>query len=325
MRRFDAAFISRKPQGEHACRPCMKLASNIEIRRCRPLLGTFVEIVARGRDERLLARGIEAGFDAIACVNRLMSFHNPLSDVSRMNHDAFPKGVIVHPWTWQVMKVAKQFAEESQGAFDITVARLLTKWNYLPRCYYQFSPAATSRDIFLRHNCEVFFGRGLIVDLGGIAKGFAVDRAIDALKDTGVVSGIVNAGGDLRAFGPTSHLIHVRHPAEPTSFAGTVRLRERAMATSGAYFAARKHRGHHVSPLLDGRTGRSACELISVTVAATECMAADALTKIVFAMRKEAAGLLARYDADALLLERDGAPSWMFHPPCDTRDRTRFD
>jgi FAD:protein FMN transferase len=97
------------------------------------------------------------------------------------------------------------------------------------------------------------------------------------------------------------------------------------MATSGAYFAARKHRGHHVSPLVDGRTGRSARELISVTVAATECMAADALTKIVFAMRKEAAGLLARYDADALLLERDGAPSWMFHPPCDTRGRTRFD
>src|SRR6266545_2399413 len=259
----------------------MRSRSNIEVRRCRPLLGTFVEITARGRDERLLTRGIKAGFDAIARVNRLMSFHDPLSDVSRMNRDAFPKGVIVHPWTW--------------------------------------------RDIFLRPKYEVFFRRQLVVDLGGIAKGFAVDRAIEALKDTGVVAGIVNAGGDLRAFGPASQLIYVRHPAQPTRVAGVVRLRERALATSGIYFARRKHRGQHVSPLLDGQTGRSARELISVSVAAAKCMVADGLTKIVFAMREEAADLLMQYRADALLLERNGAPSWMFHSSCDTRDRTRFD
>jgi thiamine biosynthesis lipoprotein len=301
----------------------MKSRSSIEMRRCRPLLGTFVEITARGRDERLLARGIEAGFDAIARVNRLMSFHDPLSDVSRMNRDAFPKGVIVHPWTWQVMKTAKRFAEESHDTFDITVAPLLTKWNYLPGRCYQFSPTATSRDIFLRRNYEVFFRRDLIVDLGGIAKGFAVDRAVEALKDNGVMAGIVNAGGDLRTFG-LAQFIHVRLPAQPTRIAGAVRLRERAMATSGIYFERRKRQGQYVSPLLDGRTGQTARDLISVSVAAAECMVADALTKVVFALREEAAGLLAQYHADALLLERDGAPSWIFHSPCDTRDRTRF-
>jgi thiamine biosynthesis lipoprotein len=178
----------------------MRLRSNIEVRRCRPLLGTFVEITGRGRDEGLLARGIEAGFDAIGRVNRLMSFHDPLSDVSRMNRDAFPRGVIVHPWTWQVVKAAKRFAEESHGTFDITVAPLLTKWSYLPGRCYQFSQTATSRDIFLRRNYEVFFRRHLVVDLGGIAKGFAVDRAVKALKDNGITAGIVNAGGDLRSF-----------------------------------------------------------------------------------------------------------------------------
>lgn len=303
----------------------MRSLSSIEIRRCRPLLGTFVEITARGRDEKLLARGIEAGFDAIARVNRLMSFHDPLSDVSRMNRKAFPKGVSVHPWTWQVMRAAKRFAEESHGAFDIAVAPLLTKWNYLPDRCYRFSPTSTSRDIFLRHHHEVFFCRDLIVDLGGIAKGFAVDRAVEALKDNGVRAGIVNAGGDLRTFGPGSQFIHLRHPAEPTRIAGAVRLRERAMATSGIYFERRKHHAQYVSPLLDGRSGRTVRELISVSVAAAECMVADALTKVVFALREEAAGLLARYRADALLLERDGAPSWMFHSPRDSRDRTRFD
>jgi len=303
----------------------MRSRSNIEVRRCRPLLGTFVEITARGRDERFLARGIEAGFAVIATVNRLMSFHDPLSDVSRMNRDAFPKGVKVHPWTWQVMKASKRFAERSHGTFDITVAPTLIAWNYLPRYGYQFSPTASSRDIFLRRNYEVFFCRSLIIDLGGIAKGFAIDRAVDALKENGIECGTVNAGGDLKTFGPTSQLIHLRHPTDPTRIAGAVRLRERAMATSAIYFQRRKHRGRYVSPLLDGRNGQAACKLISVSVAAAECMTGDALTKVVFALREKAAGLLAQYGADALLLECDGAPSWRFHSSCDTPDRTRFD
>jgi thiamine biosynthesis lipoprotein len=303
----------------------MKSRSSIEMRRCRPLLGTFVEIAAQARDEAKLVRGIEAAFDAVGQVHRLMSFHDPESDVSRMNRDAFPRGITVHPWTWQVMNAAKNFARESDGAFDLAVAPQLVAWNYLPRRGYGFNSAASWRDIFLRKNCEVFFCRPVIVDLGGIAKGFAVDRAIEALKDNGVVRGIVNAGGDLRTFGSPSQVVYVRHPTEPTRVAGAVRLRERAMATSGVYFERRKYRGKYVGPILDGRTSQSACELISVSVAAAECMVADALTKIVFALREKAAGLLVQYHADALLLERDGAPSWIFHSPCDTRDRTRFD
>jgi thiamine biosynthesis lipoprotein ApbE len=69
--------------------------------------------------------------------------------------------------------------------------------------------------------------------------------------------------------------------------------------------------------MLDGRTGQAARDLISVTVAAANCMTADALTKVVFALRERAAPLLTRYSADALLLEQDGVPSWMFHPTCD--------
>ena len=303
----------------------MRSHSNIEIRRCRPLLGTFVEIAASGTNATDLERGIAAAFASVEKVHRLMSYHDPQSDVSRMNREAFPKSVIVHPWTWQVLEAAQQFARESDGGFDITIARLLASRGYLPRHEYRLDSAATWRDIFLRKNCRIFFRRPVIVDLGGIAKGFAVDRAVEALKVNGVVAGIVNAGGDLRTFGQASQLIHVRHPAEPTRVAGAVRLRERAMATSGLYFERRKYGGEYVTPMVDGRTGQPGRELISVSVAAAECMVADALTKIVFALREKAAGLLAQYQADALLLERDGAPSWMFHSSCDTRDRTRFD
>jgi FAD:protein FMN transferase len=303
----------------------MKSRAHIEVRRCRPLLGTFVEVAGSGTDAATLERGITSAFAAVEKVHRLMSFHDPDSDVSRMNREAFPKSVIVHPWTWKVLKTAQQFARDSHGVFDIATGRFLARWGYFPTCAHKPDNAATWRDIFLRKNCRVFFRRKLVIDLGGIAKGFAVDRAVAALKAGGVKAGIVNAGGDLRVFGPISRLIHVRHPTEPTVAAGAVRLVERAMATSGVYFTRRRHCGRHVSPLVDGCTGRCAGELISVSVAADECMVADALTKIVFALREKAGGLLDQYQADALILERDAVPSWRFNSSCDTPDRIQFD
>lgn len=303
----------------------MRTNRQIEIRRCRPLLGTFVEVATSGTNADSLERGITAAFAAIEKVHRLMSFHDPDSDVSRMNRDAFRKSVIVHPWTWKVIETAQHLAQESDGVFDIAIARFLVSRGYLPKRECQSDNAATWRDIFLRKNCRVAFRRPLVIDLGGIAKGFAVDRAVAALKASGVKAGIVNAGGDLRVFGPISRIIHVRRPTEPAVAAGAVRLKERAMATSGAYFSRRRHRGQNVSPLLDGGTGRSARELISVSVAAAECMVADALTKIVFVLREQAAALLGQYCADALILERDAALSCRFNSSCDTPDRTQFD
>ncbi len=300
----------------------MKTNRQIEIRRCRPLLGTFVEVATSGTNTASLERAINAAFAAIEKVHRLMSFHDPDSDVSRMNRDAFPKSVIVNPWTWKVLETAQQFARESNGVFDIATARLLASRGYLPTSEYEPDNAATWRDIFLRKDCRVFFRRQLIIDLGGIAKGFAVDRAVEVLKHNRVTAGIINAGGDLRVFGSAFQLVHLRHPTQPNRAAGAVRLRERAIATSGIYFCRTTNRRSHVSPILDGRTGQAACDFISVTVGAANCITADALTKIVFALRERAAPLLARYSADALLLEQDGEPSWMFQPTCHASRQT---
>jgi thiamine biosynthesis lipoprotein len=294
----------------------MSTNAQFEIRRCRPLLGTFVEIQAFGSDLTDLESVVEAAFLAIAQVHRLMSFHDPESDISRMNRDACYKRAHVHPWTSRVLKSAQEFSRNTDGIFDITMAGQLVKWNYLPRCG-SHGARGSWRDIILEPTGHVRFRRPLLIDLGGIAKGFAVDRAVDILKRKRVTAGIVNAGGDLRVFGSASQLVHLRHPAYPKRAAGAVRLRERAIATSGIYFARTKNRGRWVSPMLDGRTGRAACDLISVTVAAANCMTADALTKVVFALRERAAPLLARYSADALLFEQNGAPARIFHPTCD--------
>lgn len=276
----------------------MKSRSSNEVKRCRPLLGTFVEIAARGQDRQLLDRAIESAFGAIAQVHRLMNFHDPSSDVSRMNRDGFPKGAIVHRWTWRVMRAAQSFARKSDGVFDVTAGTR-----------ERLHSTASWRDIFLRGNREVFFRRSLLVDLSGIAKGFAVDRAIEVLQRAGLTSGMVNAGGDLRVFGSTSRQVHLRHPAAPTRSSGVLRVRNRALATSAIYFAP--------GALRHGRTGLPVTRNMSVTVAARDCMSADALTKIVMTLREKAAPILTHYEAEALLLEREHARLSIFRSACD--------
>ena len=288
----------------------MRPVSN-RVRRARPALGTFVEITARGDSEAKLHGAIDRAFNAIARVEREMSFHQSDSDVSRINREAFERKVTVDPSTWRVLHAAQKLSRETEGIFDITVARRLMQWNYLPRRYVNVSEG-NWRDIILDKNCTVRFRRRVIVDLGGIAKGFAVDRAVKALKSAGVPSGVVNAGGDLRVFGLKSERVHLRHPAEPMQSAGAITLRERALATSGIYFAQKRRGNAVISSLLDGRTRRCSRKLVSVSVAAPVCVTADALTKIVFVLGEKSVPLLAQYHADALLLERDGAPSWTF-------------
>jgi len=282
----------------------MRSLSKVELRRCRPLLGTYVEIAATGADRSRLEQAVENAFAAIAEVHRLMSYHDPASDVCRLNREGFPKGVVVHPWTWHVLKSAQEFNRESRDAFDITVAPLLTKQNHLPDLGYEVDHRAGAQDIFLKENCLVFFRRRLAIDLGGIAKGFAVDRAIEALREGGVSTAIVNAGGDLRVCGTTRFQIHLRHPQTGNHSGGVVLLRDRALATSATYFSRGPSSGG-ASALFDGISRRPCREEVSVSVAANDCLTADALTKIVLALREKAAPILQRHGADAVLLERD--------------------
>lgn len=282
-----------------------------EVRRARPLLGTFVEITARaGGDEAKLHGAIDKAFAAISTVHRLMSFHDPASDISRLNAEAAHKPVRVHRWTHRVLRLARNFSQESDGAFDITVASLLRAWRFLPRTGTR--PCRGDwRDIILERDGKVRFRRPLLVDLGGIAKGFAVDRATAVLIAAGVRGGIVNAGGDLRVFGSVSRRVHIRHPLAPERPGGVALLKNRAFATSATYFSRRKCGNRVLSPLVDGRTRESCVDHVSVSVAAPDCLTADALTKVVLALRSRACPVLERHDADAVLLERDLPPRWL--------------
>ena len=233
----------------------MKSVSS-EVRRARPLLGTFVEITAQGGNETKLHRLIDEAFAAVCQVHKLMNFHDPESDVARLNRAGFTKDVTVHPWTWQVLQAAGEFSRQSDGAFDITVAPLLKRRNDRTRFDCDPDASSTWREVSLRKNCRAFFRRRAAVDLGGIAKGFAVDRAVEALIAGGAQSGIVNAGGDLRVFGPEPRLVHIRHPQNPKTIGGAIMLRESSLATSALYGS--DGGSELAGSLFDGRTRRPA-------------------------------------------------------------------
>ena len=288
----------------------MKSRLRSEMRRARPLLGTIVDIQARGPG-KMTESAVEAGFAAITRIQRLMSFHENESDVSRLNREAWRGAVKVHSLTWRVLKAAQEFSRRSAGVFDITIAPSLAEWNYLPALDLPADERARWRDIVLLSNGSVRFRRKLAIDLGGIAKGFAVDRAVEAMRRAGACAGLVNAGGDARAFGEGSEILRLRHPADPLNSAGTIALRRCALATSASYFSREHRNGGWVSPLIDGRTRRAMAGSLSVTVTAPTCLVADALTKIVFALGDKAASLLKTYRADALLIERSGRAHWL--------------
>ena len=261
--------------------------------------------IAAAADESALL----AAFAAVEEVQRLMSYHDPLSEVSRLNREADRPPVAVSTWTAQVLVLAQRLARESDGAFDITVAPQLAAMGFLPR-----TPAnrrgerlASWRDLVLLPGNRVFFKRPLHLDLGGIAKGFAVDRAVDALLAAGAVNGCVNAGGDLRVFGDAPQTIHLRHPAQPAAMVRALTLRDAAVATSSGYFSRKQWRGSTVCALLDGRTRQPAAVRHSASVIAPTAALADALTKIVlFARPSLSTALLARHDAACVLLDVAG-------------------
>ena len=277
--------------------------------RARPLLGTIVEITATGDASDQVHAAVERAFDAVAEVHALMSNHEADSDLSRINRLAFAQAVEVHAHTWQVLNIAREIAAASDGLFDISIAPTLTRLGFLPprRDFPRASGQGDWRHVELLPNNRVRLARRLRIDLSGIAKGYAVDLAIRALQMAGMRTGRVNAGGDLRVFGVTAQTIHVRVPHSPTHVLPLLVLTQGAAATSAGYFSQRRHAGRMVTPLIHPIT-RTACGTErSITVLAHECVYADALTKVVHANPAQAAQVLSRFNARALMVEQDSA------------------
>ena len=248
---------------------------NLTHRRARPLLGTFVEIACRG-DASVCLPAIEAAFAAVARVHALMSPHDKASDLSRMNERAHIEPVRIDPETAYVLQAALAMHRESGGAFDVAAGS-----------------TGTSKDIRLLGGNRVRHERPIRVDLGGIAKGYAVDRAIAELSARGIMRATVNAGGDLRVLGDEAEVIHLRDPGAPVRLHPALKLASGAMATSAGYFTR---------AIVDPATGALGAGHDSASVVAPTAMLADALAKVVLLRGSLSRPLLERHNAHALVL-----------------------
>lgn len=274
------------------------------MRRAQPWLGTMVDITISGlMGEAEANAAFNHAFACIAGIHRLMNFHDPASDVSRINLAPVGDSVTVDSRTYEVLRTALAITAATEGIFDVTCAPKLVEWGYLPM------PAAALPDYCPGRSALIFEDGHRIrktdavwIDLGGIAKGYAVDTAVEALKQSGVQSACVNAGGDLRAYGEVAYPVAIRDPGYPTQFARQTEIRDAALATSGSYFSRKRIGGRELSALMNGRNGQPVTGGFSASVCAPSCMLADALTKIVSATRDPRHPALERFGSTAFII-----------------------
>lgn len=269
------------------------------IERAQPWLGTLVSIRAEGLAEAEAHAAIDAAFSDITRVHQLMSFHAPESDVSRLNREAARHPIPVHPWTYRVLEDAQRFSHASEGCFDVSVAAVLVDWGMLPQPIAAGKPQQGSwRDIEMLSGNRVFFHRPLWIDLGGIAKGFAVDCAVERLRACGASRAVVNAGGDIRVEGNEVERIRLG-AGSSTGVAPVLEITDGSVASS--YGALRQGwcSRHLCGPHVDGSQRAPAPLDRFACVVAERCMVADALTKIVMVRGAESANLLQQFGASA--------------------------
>jgi thiamine biosynthesis lipoprotein len=215
------------------------------LRRARPLLGTLVEIGARGPRPQ---QAIDAAFAAIAEVQARLSRFEAASDIGRFNAAAAGAELLVHPHTQAVLRAARRLERATQGRFDVTLGRGAAGWQLVGARLRKRTAAVT-------------------IDLGGIGKGYAVDCATEALRAHGCSAGWVNAGGDLRTFGAPGLALRLRDE-------GAGGVRPWARLQDGACATSRYGAGSRST--LTGGDG----SMRHLSVLAPRCLWADALTKV---------------------------------------------
>jgi len=273
----------------------------------RLIMGTFARAVAVAADSKIAGKAIEAALSEIESVDRLMSDYKSDSEISQVNRDAFNRVVAVSEPTYQVLRRSIEFSKLTGGAFDITVGPLVDLWRSAGKKGQTPSEeelAATKAKVGFeklilddKKQTVRFASEGMRLDLGGIAKGYAVDKAIEAMQKAGAIGGMVDIGGDLRCFGKppkgkSKWSIGLQNPkpnknTDESDLLLVLKLDNAAVATSGDYQQFVLIEGKRYSHIINRRTGAGAHGLSSVTIIADNATDADALATAVSVMGTE--------------------------------------
>jgi len=286
----------------------------------RLIMGTFARVVAVAADSSTAEKCIEAAFERLRSTENLMSVHRDDSQISKINRDAYKGPVRVSKPTFEVLQKALEISRLSDGAFDITIGALVDLWrsadeaNSVPTDVELLGARSKVgyEKLILDVNKESirFAVDGMKLDLGGIAKGYAIDKAVEAMQRAGAAGGMVDVGGDIRCFGAPPRgkkhwLIGLQDPNIDAGYSMLdtrktkpsienqgklllkLKLVNRAVATSGGYRRFALVESKKYSHIIDAKTGYSSEGLASVTIISQNATDADALATAVSVMGTE--------------------------------------
>ena len=293
----DEFYLSGKRGLENASPLVSKTSSQGSpalLKETRLIMGTYADISVYGSDRENAAQAIKEAFEEMERLDGLMSNYKSSSELSRINREASRAPTKCAPELLGVIEVSLDYSTLTEGAFDITVEPLVDKWGFytgkvrVPNMdeIKSILPAVSYKNIDIQGQGDskliAFRHPGTKIDLGGIGKGYAADKAVEVLKRRGITSALVNLGGNIYALGrppgASAWKIGVQHPRQRDFLLGYLELENKGVATSGDYERFFMIDGKRYSHIIDPRTGMPAQGLISVTVTADSAMEADALS-----------------------------------------------
>ncbi len=261
-------------------------------------------IVVAAKTKQKLAAAVTAAFDEVDRIDRLMSHYKPESPLSQLNRKAYPEAVKVDPELFDFIAECLRYSRESDGAFDITVGPLMKAWGFfrgegrMPKAAELAearSKVGWQNVILENQERTIRFARaGVELDLGGIAKGYAVDKAVEVLKRNGITRALVSACGSTiyglgTPPGENGWEVKLRDPVSSQKTAMTVWLKDRALSVSGSYEKFFDLGGKRYSHIFDPRTGWPVQGVLSVAVLTDTGTSGDALDNVFYVRGSEEA------------------------------------
>ena len=262
-------------------------------------MGTSFEIYLYAPNRERASELFEEVFDEIERVEAALSNYRSSSELSRINRSAADAPVITDPEVFALLARALDYSQRTDGAFDITVGKLMKAWGFFRGAgrYPSNEELAHAREqtgwqnvrLDNRARSVYFLKRGIELDLGGIGKGYALDRVAALLREAGVKSALISSGSSsIYAIGAppgkAGWPVRVPDPMDRTATVSTVLLKDQSLSTSGSYEKFFRLNGRTYCHIMDPRTGRPVEGMLQTTVIAPDATDSDALSTAVFVL-----------------------------------------
>jgi thiamine biosynthesis lipoprotein len=276
------------------------------------IFGSYVRIKVTAQDSIQVRHAVTRAIATMRHIDSVASIFSPQSEVSQINNNGF--GKMSYDLKTLITK-SIEVSENSNGAFDITIGPAMKKWGF-----YEENQRSNIKNQKLEEiigyqkirikDDSIFLKSGMAIDLGGIAVGYAVDKAGQVLKENGINTGIIDAGGEIICFGNKEYKIGIRNP-KANGIIKTLSLKDIAISTSGNYENFIKKGNRKYTHIINPKTGQAIADtsgsLASVTIIANNCTDADAYATAVFVLGiNDGQNLIRKLGYQGVLITEDG-------------------